>query len=293
MQAAPPAFAVAAGLRNTLGECPTWDAATGGFYWIDVMEKLLFRLDSSGAVRKWPLSDHPGSIAVRSQNEVLVAFRRGLSLFSTATGEETSLDCSGVDFAQERFNDGACDRRGRFWVGTLDRKLAHPVAGLYCFDGAGPPRKVLGGVTISNGIAWSPDSTRLYRTDSHTRRIHVHAFDLERGEVGEDRLFADFTAQNGAPDGCTVDAEGCLWSVDAHNARLIRFDPEGEVMCDLKAPTARPSSLAFGGPKLNTLYVTSMRHGLTPEQLAADPGAGSLFTARMDVHGLAEPRFAY
>jgi sugar lactone lactonase YvrE len=285
-------FTVAVDVRNTLGECPTWDHREQTLYWIDVLEKALFRRGGDGAVRRWELSDHPGSIAVRGSREVLIAFRRGISLFDTGTGKETPIDCPGVDFGKERFNDGACDPLGRFWVGTMDRRLSEPVGGLFCLDDALTLRKAADDVTISNGIAWSPDGRTLYHTDSFTRQIRAHDFDMASGSVAARRVFADFTKLGGTPDGCAMDEAGRLWAVDAHGARILVLASDGALVDEIAAPAARPSSLAFGGADMRTLFVTTMRHDLSMEALERSPASGAVFSARSETAGTQQPRFA-
>lgn len=285
-------FGVAVDPANTLGECPVWDPVEQSLHWIDVLEKALFRLDAHGAMRRWDLQDHPGSIALRRDGGVLIAFRRGLCLFDTATGKETPIPCPGVDFTRERFNDGACDPRGRFWVGTLDRRLSEPNGGLFCLDETLVLRKAADGVTISNGIAWSPDGGTLHHTDSFTRRIHAYDFDPASGAISGRRVFADFAGLEGTPDGCAMDLDGRLWVVEAHGARLIVLAPNGSVEAVIPSPAARPSSLAFGGADMRTLFLTSMRHDLPPEALARSPSSGAVFSARTGTIGMEQPRFA-
>ena len=271
-----------------IGECPLWDDRCNHLYWIDVQGRRLFRRDMSvSRTTSWTLSGAPGSIALRKQTGLLIAFRNGLALFDPETGVEIRLDAAAADFAIERFNDGACDRAGRFWVGSLDRALAGPAGGLFCLEPDGTFSRKAGGVAIGNGIAWSPDNRTLYHVDSLPGQVLAYDYDLGEGALGERRVFADFKDRTGTPDGCAIDAEGGLWVAAAGAGELVRFHPSGRQIDAIACPVGRVTSLTFGGPDLRTAFVTSMRHGAADD----DRLAGVTMAIPMPVAGLPLPRF--
>ncbi len=162
-------------------------------------------------------------------------------------------------------------RRRAFWVGTMDRSLKDPIGALYCLDADHSLRRCASGFGISNGIAWGPDNERLYQCDSLFPRIVVYPFDLERGSVGEGRVFADFSSGMGVPDGCAVDSYGRLWVATPSVNRIICFNPDGRLCESLETPTRWPSSVAFGGLDLKTLFITS----LVPKAESTSPSSNT------------------
>jgi sugar lactone lactonase YvrE len=274
-----------------LGEAPLWDARHRRLHWVDCDQKLLFGLDpATGAVSRTELPHFPGSYAFRRGGGLVMAYRNRIVLADADGGEASAVETPGVDFAVERFNDGACDRRGRFWIGTMDRKLKEPVGNLFRLDPDLTFTRIETGLTASNGIAFSPDDRTMYHTDTGAARIYAYDFDLDSGAVTSRRVFAEFT--HGRPDGCTIDADGHLWVAAINGGEVVRLDPEGRRVGAIALPVSRPTSTTFGGADLRTLYITTMRFGLSPEEQAAQPQAGCLFAAEVEVPGLPEPEFA-
>lgn len=175
-----------------------------------------------------------------------------------------------------RFNDAGVDPAGRVWVGSMHTGEAQPLGELYRLDAAGALTTVLKGVTVSNGLGWSPDGTRMYYVDSPTKRVDVFDYDPARGEASGRRPFADLSAFEGIPDGLTVDADGCVWVAIWGGGVLRRLAPDGTQDAVLQVPVSQPTSCAFGGPGMTDLYVTTAKIGLTEEQLTAQPLAGRL-----------------
>jgi sugar lactone lactonase YvrE len=277
----------------TLGECPVWDPEAAALYWIDVVGRRMFRRIAS-SVASWALPRLPGSYALRRDGGMLMAWRNGLGLIDPARGvfEDLPLGTEGPDFALERFNDGACDRAGRFWTGTMARTLCDPVGHLYRIDPDRSVRRVADGVVLSNGIAWSPDDRVLYHCDSATRAVFAYEYDLAAGRIGPRGVFASFDGRMGRPDGCTIDAEGHLWVAAVEAGEILRFAPSGALAGSLRVPVSRPTALAFGDADLRTLFVTTMRDGLTEAGAAAEPAAGKVLALRPGVAGVPKPRFA-
>jgi sugar lactone lactonase YvrE len=175
-----------------------------------------------------------------------------------------------------RFNDAGVDPAGRVWVGSMHIDESEPLGELYRLDAGGVLTTVVKGVTVSNGLGWSPDGVRMYYVDSPMRRIDVFDYDPAAGEAFQRRVFADLSAFDGVPDGLTVDADGCVWVAIWGGGVLRRFTPDGDQDAVVEMPVSQPTSCAFGGPGMSDLYVTSARVGLTEAELKAQPLAGRL-----------------
>lgn len=296
--ASSPAHAAAAAIRrigtqrDILGECPLWSAAEQALYWVDIRQPAIRRLDHrSGEVRSWPLPELVGSIALAGPGRLLVALGQGLSMFDTAGGTLSPIARLQAPVEGHRFNDGRCDPRGRFWVGTMHNLTRAPEGSLYRFDGAAGLVEQRSAICIPNSLAWSPDGGTMYFADSLRHTIFAHDYDLSRGQMGAPRVFAT-TAPPAFPDGSTVDAEGCLWNAEFHGSRLVRYASDGRVDRVLELPVTRPTCCAFGGPGLATLYITTTSQRMSADELAAQPLAGALLAVDVGVCGLPEPQFA-
>ena len=167
-----------------------------------------------------------------------------------------------------------------------DRLFKEPLGELYCIDASLKARSVCKGIMMSNGIAFSPDGRTLYHTDTRPKGlIHAWDFDLASGEVANQRIFADFSQRSGRPDGCAMDSSGCLWVAEVGAGNLLRFDPEGKIILEVPLPVSRPTSVCFGGKDLETLFITSMTHGVSPEDLPGQPLAGRLLAFEPGISG--------
>lgn len=274
---------------DALGECPTWDDRSARLLRIDVTGRRLLSCDEDGGEAKAVgLPEIPGSVALRQDSGLLIAYRRRLALRDHA-GNETEISLPPEwDSGRERFNDGACDAQGRFWVGTMDRRLQDTVGALYRVDPDLTVHRIDGGFGLSNGIAWSPDGGTMYFCDSRPAMIHVYDFDPDTGLAGNRRVFVEFTAPMGMPDGCAVDAEGFLWVAAPDVGQLMRFDRDGRLERVIGTPAAKPTSVVFGGSDLRTLFVTSM----VPHNGPAGPADGGVFALQAPVRGVPKGRFA-
>lgn len=272
--------------RNVLGEGALWCPREQRLWWIDIAAPSLWTCDAQGdGLAHWPLPKPPGSFALRRDGGFLIAFRNGLATLDKPGAELKWL--SGLDLGDERFNDGKVDRAGRFWAGTLDRKLGSPIGQLYRVAPGFQVTAMDRGFTISNGIGWSPDDRSMYFTDTPSRRIYRYDFDLATGEISNRRVFVEVEPGQGGPDGLTVDAEGGVWSAQFDRACLNRYSPDGKLERSIRLPVQRPTSCTFGGAQFATLFVTSASMDLAPQ-----PHAGGLFALDPGVRGLPEPRFA-
>lgn len=274
-------------------ECPVWSERERALYWVDIVGRSLHRLDTaSGTVRTWRLPEDIGSFALRMNGGAVLALRSGLYTFNFETGALAEIVRADYDPKTTRFNDGKCDRVGRFWVGSMFEPRTQPAAALYRLDPDRRLHRVVEGVTLANGLAFSPDNRTVYFADTPTRTIFTATYDGKTGAIGTRREFARFAEGKGRPDGAAMDAEGHYWVATIDVGRLSRFAPDGRLVQEIEVPTRWPTMMAFGGPDLRTLYVTSLRYQRPADQLAASPLSGSLFALDVDVPGLPEPRYA-
>jgi len=277
--------ALAAGDR--LGEGPNWDAAAGELVRVDITAGAVLRLDpASGRQSRTELGDLVGFALPRAGGGLVTGVRHALVLLDPDGGRRTLAEVE-TDLPENRFNDARCDSAGRLWAGTLSMVRTPGDAALYRVDPDGAIERVLSGLTISNGLGWSPDERTMYVIDSTTQQIDAFDFDLARGTLGERRTLVRIAPADGLPDGLAVDAEGCLWVALFGGGAVRRYTPEGELDAVVELPTSNCTCPAFGGAAFDELYVTSAQHKLSAAQLAAQPLAGALFRVRPDVRGRA------
>ncbi len=280
---------------NGLGEGPLWCPLSQCLWWLDVADPHLFCANAQGQLlNRWKLPKYPGSMALRHDGSLLLMFRHGPAIFQPLDGTVQWLDVPGLDLDETRFNDGKCDRLGRFWSGTMDRRTERAIGSLYRMDGLQRIRQMdASGVTIANGIAWSPDNRTMYFADTPAGCIYAYNHDLERGEISQRRVFAQFKAGEGGPDGLTVDAEGSVWCALFNRSELHHIAPSGQPIQVIDLPIQQPTSVMFGGPDLGTLFITTARMHLSPAQLQNQPWAGHVLCFEPGVKGLPEPRCAF
>jgi sugar lactone lactonase YvrE len=278
--------------HGELLECATWDEREGAFWCVDILAPALKRLDPvTGVITLHPMPAHIGSFALREAGGLIVALRTGVFLYDPATARLDQVWAADWDPATARANDGRCDRQGRFWFGTIFEPRTHAGGAFYRVDTDLTVTKVWDGVTISNGLAFSPDGSKLYHADTPTQTITVSDLDAVTGAVSNRRVFASLEPEGCKPDGATVDAEGGYWVAGIHGGKLIRFSPDGVKTHEVPVPTRWPTMPCLGGATLQTWFVTSLREGKSAEDLAAYPMSGHLFTGVAPVRGVAEVRF--
>lgn len=287
--------------RDKIGEGAFWCAEEQAVYWLDVpMPSCIHRfVPRTGSHRSWPMPEMVTAMAKRRDGTLLVASENGLAVFDPRSGSYSHLSELEPHRPANRSNDGAPDARGRFWIGTMQNNLgpngeAIPIesaaGSLWRVEPGKPPFAAMDGLSITNGIAWSPDWTRLYVVDSMLDRIYVCDFDLDTGTVGPRRVFSD-AAGIGTPDGNAVDAEGFLWSARWDGHCVARIAPEGSIDRVVPVPASLVTSCAFGGPELDTLYVTTARLGVDEKTAARYPQQGGLFAFRPGVRGVERPLY--
>jgi len=286
---------VAVASAALLGESPFWHPRERALYYCDIPGRRLQRFDpGSGALAHWDFDTEPGSIAPRLDGALLLAARDGLWRFDPASGARTRLAAPPYDPARERFNDGKCDPQGRFWVGTIYEPRDAQRATLHCWAG-GELLQRAGGVTVGNGLAWSPNGRTMYWSDTKAHTVYAFDFEPGSGEIGNQRVFASFPARRegqplaeygGRPDGAAVDAEGCYWVAMFEGQRLLRLAPSGELLREVGLPVRCATMPCFGGADLKTIYLTTAREKRPAAELAEQPYAGCVLALDVDVPGL-------
>ncbi len=276
-----------------LGEGPTWMPSERKLAFVDILAPSIIVADpKDGAFQTYPMPELVSAVVPRARGGYLAAMQTGLKGVDLETGQIATIAAPEASKPGNRFNDGKCDRRGRFFGGTLAIDTTPGHGALYRLDPDGRCQKVDDGFHISNGLGWSPDDTRFYFTDSGARRIYVYDYDIDTGALVRRRTFVDLPESTGTPDGLAVDSEGFVWSAHWDGWCITRYDPDGKVDRVINLPVPRPTSCAFGGPDLSTLYVTTARIRLSAQQLAEAPLSGSVFAIQAGVRGLPEAPFA-
>jgi L-arabinonolactonase len=291
---------------NHLGEGPVWDVETGMLWWLDgtgrrVGNPSIWRLDPrSGEVDHWSLDHDVGALALRRDGGLVLALDDGFYFFDPASAGLELIARIDADQPRSRLNDGKVDRRGRFFAGGMDDKEELPLCGLWRLDPDLTVTQVADGIICTNGPCWSPDDRTFYVADTFVDEFWAYDYDLATGALSNKRVFANTKSMPGVPDGSTVDAEGCLWNAELITGELVRYDPEGRVERRIGMPVRNITSVMFGGPALDEIYVTSMarvKHPAVHDRFAVEAkpqfGAGSLFKVTgLGIRGVPEPRFA-
>ena len=279
-------------MKDRLGESPVWSAGEQRLYWVDSLEGLLHRLDpAAGGHVAFAVPAPVGSIALRRRGGVLLALADGFHAFDPERGVVEALAPIGPRHPDLRLNDGKVDREGRFVAGTMHMNLAPgaaPLGGLYRLGAEGVAEHLAGDIVTANGPCFSPDGRRLYLADSPRQVIWQFDYPADATLPSGRRVFADLAPLGTAPDGATVDGEGHLWCALVRSGEIGRFTPDGRLVQRIRMPVSHPTSLAFGGPALDILYVTSISrsHRLT----APEAEAGGLFAVTgLGASGIAEP----
>lgn len=279
--------------KNILGEVPVWDVAEQALYWVDIEGRLLQRLTpATGAVERWETPERIACLALREGGGLIVGFASGIAFYDLDTGAIDWIARPEPASAGTRFNEGKCDRRGRFWIGSMDDGLSRHTGALYRVDPDRSVTRMLEGIGVSNTLVWSLDDATMYFADTMDGRIDRFDFDAAAGTMSNRRPFVDLTGSGIGPDGSTIDAEGCIWNAQWDGWRVARYSPDGELLRVVELPVQKPTSCMFGGPDLATLYVTSAVWDLKGAALAEQPLAGGLFALDVGITGLPEPRFA-
>jgi sugar lactone lactonase YvrE len=278
--------------QDGTGEGPVWDRAAGRLWWTDIPGKRLHTLDpASGAHRILPMPGRVGCFALRERGGLVLAMEQGFTFFDPETGEIETLSEPEAGLADHRFNDGRCDPAGRFLAGSMNMARTAASGQLWRLGPDREAARLADGVTVANGLAFSPDGKLMYWADSPAETVYVFDYDAETGTPSNRRVWLEKGPAPGRPDGAAVDSDGCYWSARWLGGAVVRFTPAGRIDQIIRLPVSRVTMCAFGGPDLRTLYITTAREGMSAEDLEREPLAGGLFVAEPGVQGLPEPVF--
>jgi sugar lactone lactonase YvrE len=286
---------VAVETRDSLGESVFWHAGEQALYWIDFYGPVLHRWNPVSGVRNdWtiPGSQVVGSAVPANNGRVLLALDSGLHVFDPEDGSTRFFADPNGGRPGIGYNDAKVDRAGRYWIGTYDTEEREPRGILYCVASDGTASVADSGYMVCNGPAFSPKGRILYFSDTAGSRLLAYDLDLDTGRPGKARLFSRISADDGLPDGLTVDREGFLWCAHYGGGRVTRFAPDGDIDRTIELPVPYVTSCCFGGPSLETLYITTARSGMDTAALTASPSAGALFAIEPGVQGLPDRVFS-
>ena len=276
-----------------IGEAPLWVPEENCLYWTDTESSSVWCQNlGSGAVIRWRLSLPVTSLLRREAQGFILVTKTGLAFWDR---EKNDCELIANPLAGKNhlsFNDGAVDRQGRLIAGTMNHVEYSPPHGcLYRLDGNLTVNLIEQGLSVANGIGFSPEGTTLYVSEQFQGRILAYDYDTKEGAVSNRRIFASLPSEEGLPDGITVDSEGFVWNCHWGGGRVTRYTPEGRRDLQIELPVAVTACLAFAGEALSDLYITTGWYGMNRDDRKKKPGAGDLFRIKTEFKGLCEPRF--
>ena len=276
-----------------VGEGPLWDEERQVLYWVDILSSLLYIYDpATGENRALDVGQHVGTVVTRASGGLMLAVREGFASFDLESQELTLIANPEAHITGNRFNDGKCDPAGRFWAGTMAYENPTNQGSLYRLDTDLSVHEIFGDVAISNGIIWSLDHSTMYYID--TLRKNVRAFDYadDTGDISNERVIVNVPEEIGMPDGMAIDSEGMLWVAHYGGSCVSRWNPNtAQLLLKIDLPVTQVTACAFGGPDLDTLYITSAAQELDAAELERQPLAGGLFSIKTPYQGVPSFRF--
>ena len=288
-------------IKAQLGESPSWSVEDQALFWVDIHKRTINRFDPAAqSNHTWSLPVMPGSFALRENNGAVIAGQDGMYDIDFANGAVKRLVAAPFDAATHRFNDGKPDRQGRFWAGSLPLKMTveekmENASALYRYDGVSLEPGI-DPITAANGTAFSPDGCTMYRAESLDGKILALDYDPNTGTASQERVFAEVSPELGILDGATVDTEGGYWIAlpyGAKNGGIARFAPSGKLDIYIEMPVVVPTMVAFGGPDMSTIYVTSLSDAFYGDRSDLGEMAGGIFAVQTAFTGIPETRFSY
>jgi sugar lactone lactonase YvrE len=281
-------------VQNNLGEGPVWSPGEGALYWVDIQNRLIYRLyPATGKHEAIEVSTRVTVLAPCASGGFVAGTDKGFAFWDPKTKKLDWISDPEADNPHTRFNDGGVDPRGRFLAGTMNEvNSERPDGSLYRLDPDRSIHRLATGFTVYNGTAWSPDQKTMYFTDTFRREILAFAYDSETGTISNRRTFVAVPEEEGFPDGHTIDSEGFLWSAHWGGGKVTRYDPNGKVEREVRLPVPNVTSCAFGGENLDELYITTAWLTMSDEDRQKHPLAGDLFRLRAGIKGLEKPKFA-
>lgn len=267
--------------KCVLGEGPVWDGRNGMIIWIDVLEGIIHQYSI-------PKNEHTqievhqmiGSLALDVNGHFIAALKEGFAQINRDGNIRMLINPEG-HIAGNRFNDGKCDPKGRFFAGTMSLTGVENAGGLYVLDRKLTVTCPISDISISNGMAWSPNHRKFYHIDTPSFGVHSYDYDIITGDISNKKLSINIPKNEGAPDGMTIDSDGKLWIAHWGGGQVARWDPiTGKKLFTFRVPVSKVTSCVFGGKDLEDLYITSASAGLTKQELLQQPLAGSLFIVK-------------
>lgn len=288
--------------QDKLGEGCLWDAESQSLWWLDIARPTRIQrfTPETAAHRVWTSELLLTAIAKKRTGGFVVGGEDGVYSFDPLSGAVILLSKPEPDIPQNRMNDGACDPQGRFWLGSMmqnigpegeDLDITSDTGNLFCVTASGQSQKMEKNIGVSNGPCWSPDGEIFYFSDSKNQIIYAYDFNGSKGTISNRRVLND-TKAHGYPDGATVDAEGYIWSARWEGSCVLRIDPQGCIDRVVEMPATRVTCPVFGGPELDTLYLTTSRAHVDAATLARYPQQGGVFALKPGVKGMLKNEFA-
>ena len=279
--------------KNIIGEGAVWDIKQQTLYWVDIMGKKVMSCKNENAYfNTYNIDQMVGTVAICENDLLLLALNHGIYFFNKETKELHRISDPESTLPLNRFNDGKCDPAGRFWAGTMQIDPINPDGSLYLLHHDLTIEKKIKKLTISNGIIWSLDNSKMYFIDTPTNEIRIYDYNNATGDIKFDRILIKIDGKSGCFDGMTIDENGNLWVAMYGGSCVNCYDKDtGEVLDVVSLPTSHVTTCAFGGKDLDTLYITTAINGLTDKQLKNEPLAGGLFKVNVGVKGVPSFRF--
>ena len=267
-----------------LGEGPFWDSKRSRLHWVDIIGKKIISQNLDGSnIHALEVDGNPGCVVLSDDGTMVAGVDNQISSLD-GDGNLLRVLADTKEGAGLRFNDGKCDSSGRFWVGSMDRKEKNKLGSLYSWNSIEGLVNREQGVTVSNGMGWSPDNSLFYYIDSPTREVSVYDFDLSTGSINNKRRFIGFSEEDGFPDGMTIDNEGRLWIAFWGGSKIMCVNPDSKAIEEVVSfPVSKITSCVFGGEKMDQLFITSAKVQVNEKD---EPMAGKTFVVSLGVKGL-------
>ncbi|WP_121663177.1 SMP-30/gluconolactonase/LRE family protein [Metabacillus litoralis] len=274
--------------KATLGEGPHWNGEEQALYWVDIIGKRLHRYDPLTKENKtFTFNQYVGAAVPAQLGKMLLAMHDGIYRLDLETEDLILVANPETNQPHIRFNDGKCDSSGRFYIGTMALNIEKGKGALYRLDPSGHIHKILSSVTISNGLAWSPDEKFMYYIDTPTGEVTVFSYDKQTGSISSKKTSVVIPNEMGSPDGMTIDSDGMIWVAHWDGSRVTQWNPyTGKQLDEVVVPVKHVTSCTFGGEHLDELYITTARQGLSEEELEKYPLSGGLFKVKTKAKGM-------
>jgi len=275
-----------------LAESPYWHVGKKSYFWVDIEKGTLYQYSKGDSKPKTWQFEHRLSLVVEGEDDkVILGLDRKIARFDLVTHSLEWIVEVESDLILNRFNDGKCDAKGRLWAGTLSTQFTAGSGSLYLIDAPDSALKKIPNVSISNGIAWTPDQQTMYFIDSPTQEIRAFEFDLEHGVLGQNQVVIQVPKSLGTPDGMTIDQDGNLWIGHYGGFGVYCWDPRtGKLLDKIEVPAPHVTSCTFGGELLDELLITTAQENMSIEDLRKYPASGDIFLAKTDARGFAPNR---